>query len=1130
MKRLLRAFWGGLRQALFMARLLVLSVLLFAAAALAYLMESDSASPAVMRAVEDLTQGRIRAEQVRGPLKGPLHVRGFVLEDKHVRVEVSEARLDWSWWALLGARLWVRELEAGEVRLTLKHPPRTVPPKPAVTQLPIAIVLSESRIRSFSLINREGGRPLVFEDLRVAADWTGPFVSIESLHARYAPLGVLDLVGTLRLQEDAIELRGLAIRGFAEIGLDGVIGYNDDSLRAEARWKELHWPPQSTEPLLRSRTGALSLAGTWKRFDYQLKGDLYRDRLSARLGAGGHGSTEGLDVQSLRLQGLEGELTASGQLRWLPELSLSGRGEFRGLDPAALDARWPGRLSGQFSGGLSRLEPLTAQLEVHTRDSQLRGHAFRLDADAKLAGRVLSLAAFNLVSGQSRLSAQGRVAPDLDLDTRLDSPELGELWPGLQGQAQLQLRAKGAYAGPQLAAQLKATGLAYGPARVAEARLDADLHPQAESRFQLDLREAQAGLRVPSLSLRGSGTTARNRFELDTRSAVGTIRMQFEGALDMARRLWRGRLVGGQGEPLQLSPWRLEEPSALELGLDRFLLEPACWTSAPARACLGLRRQGAAAQTAFRVEEFAFAYFEPLLPPGWKLSGKLNGTGVLEHDGQRLRAQTDLSTSAGELRIGGNEAFVFLPSLLKIQETDTGFVSRLNLPLAEGELRWDAVLSPAPRWEQRRWSGELRADLSSLEPLRLFSPELESIRGELKGQFAISGTAGAPRLTGSADIVNARLRLSTPGIELSEAQARLSSDAASGRIGFEASARSGGGSIRLQGETDYASLGQSVNLELSGEDFQVLATTQARVWLSPRLNFRLKDNRADLSGEVQVPRADITPTSFSQGQAPSSDQVIINPDGGTQDRGLIKIHSSVHLSLGEDVRFDGLGLKTRLTGGLTAFDEPGRPTSARGEMVLDGGRYQAYGQDLQIETGRLLFNGGPITSPAVEIRAKRAQLEDTDVTVGLYVRGTLAAPEFSLYSSPAMPQDQQLAWLVLGRPIEESIAGSSTADQNAVSGAALSLGLSGGNFLAQKFQGGLRLDEISLGARPGETADQAKLTIGKYLSPKLYVSYGVGLFQPGHTFRLLYDVGRGFKLSTESGVESAGDLVYTIEK
>jgi translocation and assembly module TamB len=147
--------------------------------------------------------------------------------------------------------------------------------------------------------------------------------------------------------------------------------------------------------------------------------------------------------------------------------------------------------------------------------------------------------------------------------------------------------------------------------------------------------------------------------------------------------------------------------------------------------------------------------------------------------------------------------------------------------------------------------------------------------------------------------------------------------------------------------------------------------------------------------------------------------------------------------------------------------------------------------------------------------------------VGLRARGTLAAPQFSLYSDStvAISQEEQLSWLVLGRPLQT--ADSTQAGQ--MDQARASLGLAGGDLLAQRLAPRLGVDEVSVGAKPGETAELARLTIGKYLSPRLFLSYGVGLFQPGHFFRLQYDLSRRFKLVGESGLQQGGDVLYTIE-
>ena len=1123
-----------LRRLLLFIRLTVLALLLFAAGAFWLVLDHPRASGVLMAVLGELTHDAVRCESAIGPLKGPIEVRGFVYEDAHTRVDVAHARVDWNWLALLSGTLLIRDLDSGPALLTLKHPPAQPGQAGAgtATRLPLALVVRTAAIESFGIVTAPGAQPVSFEDIHLGADWTGDTISIESLHTRYAPVGVLDLAGELLLQPHAIALRKIIVNGLGELHVDGLIGYQDDGVQAELDWKDLRWP-QSGETLVHSRKGAAQLKGTWNDFAYRLHGDLNAPPLSAVAEAQGRGSIHGLDFAPLKLQALGGSTLASGSLRWLPQLAASGRGSFSGINPQTLAADWPGALNGNFDGEYS---PQRSQLQLALRDSQLRGYALQLRAHASREGAQLALQDLKLQSGGSELQASGRLRPVLDANLQLRSPDLGGLWPGLGGSADATLHLAGSYELPQIDSDVHVQQLRYQKLAVADVQLQTRLAPRGASTFRLELKDALAGVKIPLATLVGSGDVGHNRFDLHTHTAIGDIDMRFEGALDLRARQWNGRLVSGRGEPLRLSAWTLQEPASLNLSAALLELEPACWKSADSRACVQFHRNNAGARVAYRLEQLALAYFEPLFPPGWKLSGEVSGTGLLAQEGTHLRAQTDLQSSAGKLHIGEHEVLSYGASQLLAEETESGFVSRMQLPLANGGLYWDALLSPAPPpardWTQRRWSGELRADLENLEPLRLLSPELESINGELHGKFTISGIAGAPRLGGEVALSKGRLRLATPGIELSAVEAHLTADSEGGAIGFDARASSGGGELQLKGQTDYASLGEAVTLKLSGDKFLAAATTQARIWISPKLSFSLLKGRADLTGEIVVPKAEITPTSFDQGVAPSGDQVIVGDEGAQKDGGLLKIYSAVRLSLGDDVKFDGFGLKTQLTGALDAADEPGRPTTARGEVRLQGGRYKAYGQDLSIETGRLIFNGGPITNPAVEIRAQRQPSED--VTVGLYVRGLLAAPEFSLFSTPAMPQEQQLAWLVLGRSLEETSTGGAAAaagaERSAVSSAALSLGLSTGNVLTQKLQGGLRLDEISIASRPGETSDQAKLTLGKYLSPKLFISYGIGLFQPGQAFRLLYDIGHGFKLSTESGVESGGDLVYSIEK
>src|SRR5690606_23682555 len=141
---------------------------------------------------------------------------------------------------------------------------------------------------------------------------------------------------------------------------------------------------------------------------------------------------------------------------------------------------------------------------------------------------------------------------------------------------------------------------------------------------------------------------------------------------------------------------------------------------------------------------------------------------------------------------------------------------------------------------------------------------------------------------------------------------------------------------------------------------------------------------------------------------------------------------------------------------------PGTPTTATGEINIIDGEYRAYGQGLVVETGNVYFAGGPLTEPALDIRAVRRP--QPGILVGAHVVGTLEEPQFTLFSEPAMTQQGQLPHLVRGRSLQEAPAGESSA----LARAALAMGLRGGDFLARNIGERLGIDQLSIETGSGE--------------------------------------------------------------
>ena len=232
------------------------------------------------------------------------------------------------------------------------------------------------------------------------------------------------------------------------------------------------------------------------------------------------------------------------------------------------------------------------------------------------------------------------------------------------------------------------------------------------------------------------------------------------------------------------------------------------------------------------------------------------------------------------------------------------------------------------------------------------------------------------------------------------------------------------------------------------------------------------------------------------------------------------VNTRVNLVLGDRIDFLGYGFEGKLGGKLLVQEEPGQLARGTGSVNILEGRYRAYGQRLDIENGRLLFTGGPLTNPGLDLRAVR---KTGNVTAGIKVRGRLQQPVLELFSIPAMGQTDALSYLLLGRPLE-----SASGEEGAMMArAALALGLAGGDRLARSIGNQFGLDEMRI--EGSDSGDQASLVVGRYMSPRLYVSYGVGLVESLNTLNLRYQISEKWQLKAVSGANQGADFLYSIE-
>jgi len=433
-----------------------------------------------------------------------------------------------------------------------------------------------------------------------------------------------------------------------------------------------------------------------------------------------------------------------------------------------------------------------------------------------------------------------------------------------------------------------------------------------------------------------------------------------------------------------------------------------------------------------------------------------------------------------------------------------------------------ATLQPRQETEWQQWPlvGEVSGTLPALDFLPALFEDLDRVAGAVNLQLIMGGMLGSPDYRGQLQLRNGELDVVPVNLQLRQVQATLT--LAPGELQLDGSARAGAGELRTEGRLTFGGTGPLTGeIRVSGQQLLLADVPEARVVAAPDLRFSLRDGSLQIAGTVQIPSARFAPQDLTNVVLPSSDERI----AGEQRRPVsaLPTDTRVQLVLGNDVQLDTFGLTGRLQGSINAHAPPVGTTTATGELAVMGGKFKAYTRELDVEKGRLLFAGGPLADPGLDLRASR---QFPGVKAGVLVRGTLRRPLVRFFSDPARTQNEIASLLVVGRSLE-GVQGTSGGTNSLSSATAKDAALQqGGALLAAQLGRYVGLDEVQL---ERDQNDAAALVLGKYLSPRLYVSYGVGLTAALSALKLRYTLGNRWVIKTEAGSRQSVDLEYTTE-
>ena len=824
-----------------------------------------------------------------------------------------------------------------------------------------------------------------------------------------------------------------------------------------------------------------------------------------------------LDVAGNNALDASGEIVLADAIEW--SIALQSDGVDLPHDMEALGGRMEGalHLTGKVQAPRWEVSVRDVQLEgtINGLPAYIRGFAginseMRLlssELDAELNGAEASLRAGGKRQGM------GQVALSID--------DMGRWQAGNRGQIQLALLIAPDAKHFELSGNIQ--NIVWRELTLETGAVSGEYWMDKEQAFMLELAFEDVvlgAIEQSSLSLSAQGDNARQTISVLSSGDVGG-ELVLTGTRTEDR--WRG-IVGPTQLQTGVGVWQLSAPVQLlwSDAAGQLSLDAHCWLNSYAKVCSDNWLLGASGRGAIDMSG-DIKLFSPLLSPRLDIQGAMEleveaswaegGHIVAKGQGQAVDLIVTREINKEQSAVVGWEtgaaSFTYDSDGLQL---DVGLqhagreIADLNLQLSAGK---DAAVAGAVRFDHLQ--------LTTFTPL---IPSLSALSGEVTGELSLSGTIDQPTGDGSLRLSNGQLVMANNPTEID--RLNLTLDVLGDRAEVRGSALLGGGEMTLSGEL-RARPNLSLLLSVDGQNNTILYPPSTELTVSESLELRLTNDLLAIAGEVTVDKGSVQIEELPQDSVSISTSVVEVDYAGNvlQQKLPFETSMNVKIVIKDKFKVSGSLFKTTLGGDLSARQRPGHPLELFGNLRTIGGEMSAFQSHLKIRRGTLNFSGPP-ASPSLDLRAER-DITAGNITVGVHVQGSLGEDlELDVYSDPVMSQPNAMSYLLRGRAMDVGAESD---------GAALALSLASGVVNRSSLVSDLNsipgVNNIAFGAEGSESDTAA--TLSGYIGNRIYLSYGVGFYEPINVLTARFYFRSRIWLEIVSSLENSVDLYYSFD-
>ncbi|MBC7752445.1 MAG: translocation/assembly module TamB domain-containing protein [Candidatus Saccharibacteria bacterium] len=889
------------------------------------------------------------------------------------------------------------------------------------------------------------------------------------------------------------------------------------------------------------------------KFDGDLKGS---EAPSGSLNIQVSGTPEITRIEKFEHNGVAGKISATGQVMTKDGLKWSATGKLNNFNAGFFLPKYPSVLSGGFNttgqwsttaryvqvtqldlSGTLKKQPLIAKgtLDASFDPKSISPLPSRMNA----TNFILDWAGNRITANGGTTTVKG--APRGNFNILVDAKNLSQINSDFSGRIFGTIDLVGNAQTPDAKVNLaiekfKSPTLSMKNATLVGQIPQLGLQP---SQLVLTVSEFRNGKQIiNNIDAKMSGTQASHVLDFTAKTPRAQVSLQVAGGLN-AQHDWSGEVRQGLLVSKKMT-LRQEKPAALQYlnQSKKITLGAHCWSGA-GRFCLTepLVASAALGHVSITLDELDLSGFHDVMPSGMVWMGKLQGQATADWQGNSpLQINAQFSTENGSIGLAADDPqdppstlSYQRMSLLVATQTD-GIKIRFDAKTPNiGEGYIDAIIDPKPA--QKTINGALVLTDVQLKVFKPFFPGIRELTGLASLAGGMSGPLTNPAFYGEFKLSNGKIIASR--IPLSLQDINLSSSIRGTQATLSGQFASGGGKGTITGLANWVDQ-PIINLKLDGNELAVRQPPMLTAAVSPHLEVQVLpvQRQVTINGRVDIPRGVVSPGSNSSNAiAKSSDVRIVYLDQDStaailQNVRPWSINADINIALGNEVYFRGFGANAHLKGGLQIRERGTGVLTVMGQISLQpNAKVDAYGQSLILRKSNVIFDG-PMLQPQLDIEAYK--LIDNR-TVGVRVSGRANNPKINTFNDAGLTEQETYSAILSGHINSTTSTINNTAGfrsdvNNALAAAGISAGLSGSRAFTNELGGVFGLSNLTFDADGADGS--TKVNVTGYLSPDLYIRYGVGVFTPVNKLTLRYQMSQRFYMEASSSVERAIDFFY----